>query len=285
MQEPRTVNIPEISMSALLERYAVLLLDAYGVLVHSTGALPGAAPLIERLNRTGKPYYILTNDASRLPATSAARFRGFGLLIQPERIITSGELLKDFFSTHRLVGSRCAALGPEDSRRYVEEAGGQPVPPGEAFDVLVLADERGFPFFETMDPVLTALFRKLDRGEDVKLVLPNPDAIFPKADQSFGVASGSVAAMLEAAILARYPHRTDLRFTRLGKPEEEIFAEALRRSGTRDMVMIGDQLETDIRGARAFGLDAAWVSETCTLPALATLPANLWPTYRLISLS
>jgi len=285
MDELSTVSIPEICMSALLERYKVLLLDAYGVLVHSTGALPGAAELIDRLNCTGKPYYILTNDASRLPATSAARFRGLGLLIHPDRIITSGELLKDFFSTHRLAGSRCVALGPEDSRRYVEEAGGQPVPPGDAFDVLVLADERGFPFFETVDRVLTALFQKLDRGEDVELVLPNPDAIFPKADHGFGVASGSVAAMLEAAIRARYPHRTDLKFTRLGKPEEAIFAEALRRSGTRDMVMVGDQLETDIRGARAFGLDAAWVSDSCTPLALTTLPVNLWPTYRLTSLA
>jgi len=285
MHELSSVNIPEISMCALLKRYAVLLLDGYGVLVHSTGALPGAIELIDGLNCSGKPYYILTNDASRLPTTSAAWFQGFGLAIHPDRIITSGELLKDFFSTRGLVGSRCVVLGPEDSQRYVEEAGGQLVPPGDAFDVLVLADERGFPFFETADAVLTALFQKLDRGEDVEFVLPNPDAIFPKADQGFGVASGSVAAMLEAALRARYPHRADLRFTRLGKPEEGIFAEALRRSGTRDMVMVGDQLETDIRGARAFGLDAAWVSDSCPLPALATLPANLWPTYRLISLT
>ena len=91
--------------------------------------------------------------------------------------------------------------------------------------------------------------------------------------------------MLEAAIRARYPHRTDLKFTRLGKPEEAIFAEALRRSGTRDMVMVGDQLETDIRGARAFGLDAAWVRGALTPLALTTLPVNLWPTYRLTSLT
>jgi HAD superfamily hydrolase (TIGR01450 family) len=285
MREPLSVSIRQISVSGLLERYTVLLLDAYGVLVHGTGVLPGAAELIGRLNRTGKPYYILTNDASRLPATSAERFQGFGLAIRQERIITSGELLKGFFSAHRLEGSLCVALGPEDSRRYVEEAGGRLVPPGEPFEVLVLADERGFPFFETMDLVLSGLFRKLDRGEDVKLLLPNPDAFFPKADQSFGVASGSIAAMLEAAIHARYPHRTDLAFTRLGKPEEGVFAEALRRSGTRNMVMVGDQLETDIRGARAFGLDAAWVSGSDAHLALATLPAHLWPTYRLSSLT
>jgi ribonucleotide monophosphatase NagD (HAD superfamily) len=70
--------------------------------------------------------------------------------------------------------------------------------------------------------------------------------------------------MFAAALQVRYPHRTDLRFTRLGKPYAAMFTEALRRSGTRNMVMIGDQLETDIRGARAFGHEAVWVSTGVT---------------------
>ena len=56
-------RIPKITMETLIERYDILLFDAYGVLVHSTGALPGAIELIDRLNQIGKTYYILTNDA------------------------------------------------------------------------------------------------------------------------------------------------------------------------------------------------------------------------------
>jgi glycerol-1-phosphatase len=90
--------------------------------------------------------------------------------------------------------------------------------------------------------------------------------------------------MFEAALQVCHPQRTDLRFTRLGKPYAAMFTEALRRSGTRNMAMIGDQLETDIRGARAFGLDAVWVSTDVTAAAQATMPAPLRPTYRLHSL-
>jgi len=68
-------KLPEIAIETLIDRYEVLLLDAYGVLVHSSGTLAGAAELITKLNRAAKPYYILTNDASRLPATAAARFQ------------------------------------------------------------------------------------------------------------------------------------------------------------------------------------------------------------------
>jgi hypothetical protein len=62
-----------IDVESLLRRYEVVLLDAYGVLVHSGGALPGAAHLIDTLNAAGKPYYVLTHDASKLPASGADR--------------------------------------------------------------------------------------------------------------------------------------------------------------------------------------------------------------------
>jgi len=275
-------SIPEITVEALIDRYAVLLLDAYGVLVTSDGALPGAARLIDRLNHSGKPYFVLTNDASKLPSTAARRYRGFGLGIDEARFITSGQLLVDHFAREGLAGARCVVLGPGDSATYVERAGGRPVPPAGSFDVLIVADESGFPFLETIDAVLSALFRAEDAGRHIHLVCPNPDLIYPSAT-GFGMASGSVAGMLEAALALRYPRR-ERRFARLGKPYPAIFEEACRRSGTRDMVVIGDQLETDIRGARAFGLDAALVMTGVSGDA-SSATDDVQATYLLRSLS
>jgi len=278
------IDLHEITIEALMSRYAVLLLDAYGVLVNSTGALPGAAGLIDELNRSGKPYYLLTNDASKLPRTAASRFQGYGLEIAPERIITSGGLLKNYFKTHNLSGARCAVLGPEDSAQYTRDAGGEVVSPANGFDVVVIGDEAGFPFVDTVDMVLTELFHKVERQETFNLVLPNPDLIYPKADRGFGITSGSIALIIEAALQLRYPRRPDLRFERLGKPNADIYKEALRRSGTENMVMIGDQLETDIRGANAFGLDSVLVGTGITDLRTVGLPEHLQPTYRLRSI-
>jgi len=275
--------VPETDVTALLRRYDVLLFDAYGVLVHSAGALPGAAELVDRLNTAAKPYYILTNDASKLPATAAARYQGYGLAIDAERIITSGLLLERHFAAHHLAGARCVVLGTEDSRRYVSGAGGAIVGPRESFDVLVVADEFGYPFLETVDQALSGLFRAIDRQHAIHLVLPNPDLIYPAPD-GFGIAAGSIALVFEAALRLRYPHRSDLRFTRLGKPHAAIFAEALRCAGTRNMVMVGDQLEADIGGAHDFGLDAVLVDTGINTPALSTAPTRLHPTYLLRSL-
>ena len=274
-----------ITIEKLMAMYPVLLLDAYGVLVHTSGALPGAAQLIDTLNRTKKTYYILTNDASKLPATSAELFQSFGLAIAPDRIITSGSLLTDYFTRHQLENKPCAVLGPEDSVRYVELAGGRVVKAQDPFEVLVIGDESGYPFLETIDTVLSGLFKKFDHGADVQLVLPNPDLIYPKADQGFGIASGSIALILEAALERRYPGRPQLKFARLGKPHAAIFNEALKRSRTMDMVMIGDQLETDIRGAARFGLDSVLVNTGIAMVNPDGVDATVQPTYFLDKLN
>jgi HAD superfamily hydrolase (TIGR01450 family) len=279
MQTP----IPEVRIGDVLERYDVLLLDAYGVLVHSAGALPEAAALLDALAKRRARALILTNDASRLPVTIARRFQGFGLPISPEQVITSGALLQDHFARHGLRGARCAVLGTEDSCEYVRQAGGRIVPAAEPFDALVVSDDDGYPFLDTVNAALSTLFRLVDRGKAPHLLLPNPDLIFPMGDGGFGITSGSIALVFEAALQLRYPGR-DFRFVRLGKPYPAMFAEAERRTGTRNMLMIGDQVETDIRGAKGYGLDSALVATGVT-GSLASLPEDARPTYLLRSIA
>lgn len=272
----------DITMGELIEGYSTLLFDAYGVLSYSTSALPGAVELIERLNRIGKPYYVLTNDASALPESRAQRYKSVGLAVDAERIITSGSLLKGYFAERRMRGVCCVSLGTEDSAEYVRRAGGVVVEPWDEFDAVVIGDQAGFAFVEGVNAMMSALFRKIDGGEMPHLLLPNPDLVYP-SEEGFGLASGSVALLFEAALEQRYPQRADLRFQRLGKPHRGLFAEALRRSGTRDVVMLGDTLETDIRGANAFGIDSALVAGGVATPAAAALAVDM-PTYLLSGL-
>ena len=121
-------------------------------------------------------------------------------------------------------------------------------------------------------------------GESVRLVLPNPDLIYPEGD-GFGFASGSVALIFESALTLRYPDRPDLRFTRLGKPHSAIYREAFRRSGTMDMVMIGDQIETDIKGANDFGIASALISTGVSSYDVSQLPESDRPDYLIQSLA
>ena len=100
----------------------------------------------------------------------------------------------------------------------------------------------------------------------------------------WGITSGCIALMIEAALRLRYPNRDRLSFARLGKPHAAIFKEALRRSGTRNMVMVGDQLETDIRGANAFGIDSVLIDTGITRMNTVDSTDQNRPTYRLAEL-
>ena len=273
----------EVTVDELVESYSALLFDAFGVLSYSVGALPGAGDLIDRLNREGKPYYVLTNDSSALPERRAAGYLKVGLNVPAERIITSGGLLEGYFVEHALNGARCAVLGTEDSAEYVRRAGGEVVSAADGFDVAVVGDQSGFPFVDGVNAVMTELFRMIDAGQTPRLVLPNPDLVYPD-DDGFGIASGSVALIIEAALRQRYGERVGLEFAQLGKPNGAIFREALSRTGTMDMVMLGDSLETDIRGANDFGIDSVLVAGGVT-PEEALDGAVDAPTYWLRGLA
>jgi len=105
------------------------------------------------------------------------------------------------------------------------------------------------------------LLRRLGRGERTHLVLPNPDLVFPSGPDAFGITAGAIAVTLESVMRLRDP-AGDHRFVPLGKPHPPMFEAAVRRFpglDRRRLVMIGDQLGTDILGAHRAGIDTVLV--------------------------
>jgi ribonucleotide monophosphatase NagD (HAD superfamily) len=208
-----------IEIDQLLACYDALLLDAYGVLVNKSGPLPGATSLIDRLNHMDYSYLVLTNSASHLPETMARQFVEIGLNIPAERFLTSGSLLSPYFREYGLVGTRCVVLGTEESAAYVSQAGGRVVPLSDTIDVevVVLADQQGFPLMEYMNLLLSLVIRQMDQDNTPHLLLCNPDLLYPVAHGRYAFTAGGLAAMLEAVINERYAE-SKARFVRLGKP-------------------------------------------------------------------
>jgi HAD superfamily hydrolase (TIGR01450 family) len=287
MTSPRpSIGPARVALADLLDRYDGLLIDSSGVLVDGRGALPGAAAFIAGLERRGVRYLIVTNDASRRAATSAARFRGYGIEVGPEHVLGSGDLIAPHFAARGLAGARCLVLGTADSRQLVAEAGGQVLPtdPAGDYDAVVVCDDDGFPFLPGINAALSALFRAFDAGRAVELVLPNPDVIYPSAPGAFAFTSGAIAVLLEAALARRYPEAPP-RFTRLGKPHRPLYHEAIRRLGSARPLMIGDQIETDIAGAVACGIDSVLMVNGVTRWQDATAAGDVIPTYLAESLT
>ena len=250
----------ETTIHALLDAYEGLLLDAYGVLVDGSGALPHTPALLGELARRGTPFAIVTNDASRSEETYVARFARYGIDVAPARFVTSGSLLPGYFRDRGLAGARTLVLGTPDSFAFVRAGGGVPVEirSGIDIDAVAICDDSGTPFLDGIEIALSAIVRAVDAGRRPALVVPNPDLVYPKGGGELGFTAGAMALLVEAALARRYPG-ANLVFDRLGKPEPHLFTEAAHRLGIAParLVMIGDQLETDIAGARAAGIATA----------------------------
>jgi HAD superfamily hydrolase (TIGR01450 family) len=300
-----TLTMPEpIRTTELLDRYAGILLDVYGVLFDARGPLPGAAELLAELERRGTPYRIVTNDASRSQATYAARFARHGIAVAPERFVTSGSLLPDYFRDHRLAGARTLVLGTADSIEFVRAGGGVPISfsrttttgprsdhpgepacqLGELVEAVAVCDDDGFDFLQGLELALSSIVRAVEAGLPPALILPNPDLVYPKGGGELGFTAGAIALLLEAALARRFPGHA-LRFVHLGKPEPLLFTTAAQQLGLPPdrLVMIGDQLETDIAGARAAGCACALLGGVSSWEH-ARATATVIPDYVLSSL-
>jgi HAD superfamily hydrolase (TIGR01450 family) len=274
---------PTATISELLDRHGGFLLDAFGVLIDGSGVLPGAVELIRELDRRGLPFAIVSNDASRSGLTYERKFAGLGMAVPADRFVTSGTLLPDFFRERGLEGARTCVLGTEDSREFVRAGGGVPVEvaAGMEIDAVAVCDDDGTPFLEGIERAASAVVRAVHAGRRPVLVAPNPDLIYPKSDGELGLTAGAMAVMIELAVGRKLPH-AGLAFDRLGKPAPLLFTTAARRLGvpTERLVMIGDQLETDIAGASAAGIASALVAGVSRWHTESTIA----PTYLLATI-
>lgn len=250
------------TFAALLDRHHGVLLDAYGVLVDGRGALPWTAQVFAELARRATPFAIVTNDASRAGDTYARRFAGYGITVEPDRFVTSGSLLPAYVRSRGLAGARACVLGTPDSEAFVRAGGAEivPVAAGMEIDLVAVCDDSGTPFLAGIELALSAIVRAVEAGRRPALVLPNPDLVYPKGGGEYGFTAGAMALLIEAALARRLPG-AGLSFDHLGKPEPHLFRAGAARLGIEpaQLVMIGDQLETDIAGAHAAGIPAALV--------------------------
>lgn len=250
--------LPEmISPKELTEKYQGLFFDAFGVLIHGFGGIPSAVKYIDELNKARFPYWIVSNGSCFSTEETALSYQKRGLNIEPDRVITSGFLAGKWLCQNDYQGCSLKVLGPDSSRFMAREANANIVD-GSEYDVLLIGNQSGFPFLESIDAVISELFQLGDQGAFPTLLLPNPDLIYPGAKGTYGLTSGMIALMIEAALEVRYGDEAP-KFVKLGKPYTPIFEEALERASGLNVAMIGDQLITDIKGANDAGIDSVLI--------------------------
>jgi HAD superfamily hydrolase (TIGR01450 family) len=250
------------TVSALIERYDALLFDSFGVLVDGVNPLPGAVELVSRMNTEDVNYFVVTNDASASLDSRVETFRSKGFEIPIERIINSGTLISGYFEENSLQGRPTLVLGTQDAKDFTTAGGAELVElDGDIEpDIVVVGHSNPFDWEETLQKLLTQFSRRFRESNPVRLVLPNPDFIYPNGQGVYGFGAAAFVNLIEQALERLHGSHDTLVASKLGKPYSPIFAAATERAGTNNVVMIGDQLETDILGANKAGIDSAVVT-------------------------
>lgn len=249
-----------VSIDYLFEQYDAIAFDSYGVLVDGIDPLPGAVEFTERLSDAGKPWVLATNDASRLTASRLKVMQGQGFGIEEDQVISAGSLLRRFFEERGVTGTQCIATGHGEPVEFVRLGGCEPVDLTLYDDEsvsLAIAGITGYDWFETTRDMLSLIIRRMDAGNPLNLVVPNPDVLYPDGIDRFSIGPGGLAEMLETAVSRRFGDDDAVKFTRLGKPYAPMFdAIKERLGGYKKVAFIGDQLHTDIAGANSAGFDS-----------------------------
>ena len=259
------------SLEEIIQECKGVLLDAYGVFWagNDSGLLPFSSDAMKTLVTQGKTVGVLSN-ATRLSCFEIEKLKKHGLNLGEHFhfLITSGQILRDNLLKNNLPFTPSSNYfyvlgGPYPQRSIHDE-----IFEGTSFKETSEIEKAGFIYVSTpqingqdqTDP--TVFSEVVRRCADYKLPMlcANPDLFAhegnpPKAD----VRQGSLAKMYQ---------ELGGRVYFVGKPHKEAFTEALNaftQFGSFDphqIVMIGDTMETDIRGANQFTMKSALITET-----------------------
>lgn len=239
----------EATGHALIASADGLLIDWDGCIALGDAPLPGA---VRFLQANAARVAVLSNNSTALPQDFAAILQRAGVMLPVERIVLAGaETLRQAAASGLqqvmiLANSRMKAHARALGLTLVKE---RP-------EAVVLMRHTRFSF--------TDLQRAVDAvGNGARLIVSNADNTHPGRNGRIVPETGALLAALRSCLPQADPEI-------IGKPQALLFhraCEVLKLSPDQ-AVMIGDNPDTDIKGARALGMGAVLIGPRGDMPTL-----------------
>lgn len=255
--------------AAPIDGRELILADLDGVVYRGAAAVPHA---VEQLNRAANSIRVgyLTNNASRTDSAVAQQLRDFGLNVDVADVVTSPQAATALLLKTVAPGATVLVIGGDGLVDELTKAG---------FVVTRSADDnpaavvQGFAPHVGWEHLAEASFALAEKpGQDLlPWIATNTDWTLP-LERGLAPGNGTLVSAVHTAV-QRLPEFA-------GKPEPAIFESAFERFGTRNALMIGDRLDTDMKGARAIGIASLHVLTGVDRPKqLVAASADMRPDY------
>lgn len=250
----------------IADRYKVIFFDAYGVLKNHQGSIEGIRETLAWLDERKKPYYILTNDASRSPKELMETYHHIGYnSIRESQIVSSGMLTQQYLG-YKIKSGRVVYVGPPSAAFFIDSLGLESLHISEVnmeeingISAVALMDDEGFDWQTDLNKLVNIL-----RKRNVPVVVANTDLGYPVSGNDIAIAIGGLGEMVKNLV--------GKVFIKFGKPGAQIFnfafshfAEDGVEADRDEVLMVGDTLTTDIAGGNKYGLATALVLTGNTL--------------------
>lgn len=220
------------------------LIDMDGVIYRENHLIPGATEFVQALVAANAPFLFLTNNSAPTPEDLAVRLKHLGISGLSARHFYTSALNTADFLTETAPACTVFVIGEGGLLTALHER----KIANDAIRPRYVVVGEGAPTTER----LTKAHECIERGAG--LLATNPDNWCPVSSEKTRPGAGATAAFLEAS--------TGRRAYYLGKPNGYMFHRARRKlaevslSKPEQVVMIGDTMETDIRGAVEAGMQA-----------------------------
>lgn len=244
-----------------MKEYRAYCFDLDGTVYIGEKVIPKAKQLIQVLRAKGiKPFYV-TNNAKMTQQQIYIKLSTMGIELERDHIMTSAiataKYVKKFFPNQKVF-----MIGQDGLREALEVEGIEIVEDQADLVVQGIDFEINYKMFELAG-------YQLQNG--AKLIATNGDIKVPK-ERGFAPGNGSLVKLLATV--------SNVEPLFIGKPEPHMLAalQAEFQLEKQQMLMIGDNYDTDIMAGVNFGIDTCHVNTGVT-PAASVKLKEQQPTY------
>ena len=238
-----TKNLDNEGLKSIINSYDIFYIDLWGVVHNGINLYKNAIEALEEITKAKKKYVLLTNGP-RPNKTIKLFLKKMGMNKEVrEKVYSSGEAALSYLKKN-FSGKKFYHLGPyKDCDLFLDFKKNKTVDIKESSYLLCTG------LFEELGENLNYYKELFKEQVNKKMICTNPDLIVDRGDKR-ELCAGSVALVFE---------KMGGEVIYFGKPFPEVYNQSIDNK-EKKVLSIGDNLNTDIKGANLLNYDSLIIS-------------------------